>query len=126
MPIQKLFKLNRIYKTNQDLLTGRRAVDLTSKIAARPLIVPSLTNVRVQLNYKDKVLNGSLQQAQADLLEINENEIFEFGYLSFQINQNPITSLSININYSGGQINIQSNNLQQQEFDAIVQIVEEA
>lgn len=126
MPVQKFFRLNRVYRTNQDLMTGRRAIDLATKIAARPLIVPSLTNVRVQLNYRDKILNGTLQQAQTDLLEVSETEIFEFGNLNFQINQNPITTLSINIQYPSSQINVNSNNFQQQEFDEIVRLVEEA
>ncbi len=125
MPVQKFFRLNRAYGTNRELMTGRRAVDLANRIAARPLIIPSLTNVRVQINYRDKQLNGTLQQAQADLLEVNEAEIFEFGFLSFQINQNPITTLNINIQHGLSQINIQSNNFQQQEFDEIVHLVEE-
>jgi hypothetical protein len=107
-------------------MTGRRAVDLATRIAARPLIVPSLTNVRVQINYRDKLLNGTLQQAQTDLLEVNENEIFEFSHLNFQINQNPITTLTVSIQYPSAQVNINSNNFQQQEFDEICRIVEEA
>lgn len=127
MPIQKQFRLNRNYQTSQDLLTGHRFIDLINKIASsQSLVFPSnATSINVNLNFKGQLLYGNLLQVLSDIQEIGDEEILENGSANFQANLNPIKWLNVNVNYIGGNVNISSNNLTQQEFEESIKSTEQ-
>lgn len=127
MPIQRQFRLNKIYRTSQDLMKGRSLVELANKITSKhSAIFPTIaTTGNVSLNYKELTLYGNLQQVQTDIQEINPNDIFDNGSLSLNANLNPIKTLSISLFYNNGQVNVNTNNLDKEEFDVVVKTIEE-
>ena len=124
MPIQKQFKLNRVFRTSQDL-NGRKFLDLINKVASLASFPANSTTVNVNINYKGQLLHGNLLQTLNDIQEIGESEIFEYASANFQANLNPIKSLNYHINLNGGQVNIQSNNISNEEFETITKLTEQ-
>ncbi len=75
MPIQNFFKLTKNHRTQQKDIGGRKFVDTVNKIAALPFIPTAVTNINVQINYKNKQLTGNLIQAVSDIQQIDPNEV---------------------------------------------------
>lgn len=127
MAIQKQFRLRKIYTTPPHFFTGRRLIDLVNKIASSQAhIFPSnSTNININLSYKGQIVYGKLLEVLSDIREIGDAEIFETANASFSANLNPIKSLSFSFGYKDNQIDIHSNNLSKEEFEQILQSIED-